>query len=100
MYQRYYSGFLPRLVLGAEHSLNLQRREETLHRRIFPALSTSAYAVGDALIDQQALEVLAAYWVNSTGRRNTFSQGGVYGTTCRVDAEVDGLRSDAFAGCL
>lgn len=36
--------------------------------------------------------------VNSTGRRNTFDRG-VYGTTCRLDAEVDGARSDAFARC-
>jgi hypothetical protein len=37
--------------------------------------------------------------VNSTGRRNTFDQGVVYGTTCRVDEEVDGARGDAFARC-
>ncbi|CAI8857857.1 transposase [Pseudomonas sp. IT-P253] len=35
---------------------------------------------------------------DSTGRRNTFDRG-VYGTTCRLDAEVDGTRSDAFARC-
>ena len=40
-----------------------------------------------------------AYKVNSTGRRNTFDQGVVYGTTCRVDEEVDGARGDAFARC-
>ena len=39
------------------------------------------------------------YWAYSTGRRNTFNQGGVYGMTCRMDAEVDGAKSDAFAGC-
>ena len=49
------SGFVP----GAKHSFNLQRREEALHRRIVPALSAPAHAAGDALIDQQALEVLA-----------------------------------------
>ena len=39
------------------------------------------------------------YWAYSTGRCNTFNQGGVYGATRRVDAEVDGARGDAFAGC-
>ena len=52
-------GFVPRLVPGAQHSFDLQRREETLHRGIVPALSAPAHAAGDALIDQQALEVLA-----------------------------------------
>ncbi|WP_306424234.1 cytochrome-c peroxidase, partial [Pseudomonas aeruginosa] len=33
---------------------------------------------------------------DSTGRRNTFDHGGVYGTTCRVDAEVDGARGNAL----
>ena len=36
--------------------------------------------------------------VYSTGRRNTFDRG-VYGTTCRMDEEVDGAGSDAFARC-
>ena len=43
-------GFVPRLVLGAEHSFDLQRREETLHHRIAPALFAPAHAAGDALI--------------------------------------------------
>jgi hypothetical protein len=38
------------------------------------------------------------YWAHSTGRRNTFNQGGVYGATCSMDADVDGARSDAIAG--
>ena len=53
------TGFIPRLVPGAKHSFNLQRREETLHRRIVPALTAPTHAAGDALIDQQALEVFA-----------------------------------------
>ena len=52
-------GFVPILVPGAKHSFDLQRREEALHRRIVPALSAPAHTAGDALIDQQALEVLA-----------------------------------------
>ena len=50
-------GFVPSPVLGAKHSFDLQCREETLHRRIVPALTAPAHAAGDALIDQQALEV-------------------------------------------
>ena len=53
------TGFVSGFVPGAEHSFNLQRGEEALHRRIVPALSAPAHAAGDALIDQQALEVLA-----------------------------------------
>ena len=33
-------GFVPRLVSGAEHSFDLQRREETLHRRIDAPMSS------------------------------------------------------------
>jgi hypothetical protein len=36
-------------------------------------------------------------WVDSTGRRNTFNQGGVYGPTCGLDAQVDGAWCDALA---
>ena len=38
-------------------------------------------------------------WADSTGHRNTFNQGGVYGTTCRVDEEFNEPWSDALAGC-
>ena len=51
--------FVSGFVLGAKHSFNLQRREEALHRRIVPALAAPTHAAGDALIGQQALEVLA-----------------------------------------
>jgi hypothetical protein len=33
---------------------------------------------------------------DSTGRRNTLNQGGVYGTTSAVVAQVDVVRSDAL----
>ncbi|WP_305827478.1 hypothetical protein, partial [Pseudomonas aeruginosa] len=39
---------------------------------------------------------IAVFKADSTGRRNTFDHGGVYGTTCRVDAEVDGARGNAL----
>jgi hypothetical protein len=35
----------------------------------------------------------------SIGRRNTINHGGVYGSTCGVDAEVNGTRCDALTGC-
>ena len=53
------ASFVSGFVLGAKHSFDLQRREEALHCRIVPALSTSTHAAGDALIGQQALEVFA-----------------------------------------
>ena len=37
--------------------------------------------------------------VDSTGRRNTSDYGGVYGTTSRMDAKVDGEMDDALARC-
>ena len=37
------------------------------------------------------------YWADSTGRRNTFNQGGVYGATCRVDTEIDVNALEVFA---
>lgn len=51
--------FIPRLVLGAKHSFNLQRLEEALHCRFVPAHIVSAHAAGYAQISQQALVVLA-----------------------------------------
>ena len=53
------TGFVPRLLPSAKHSFDLQCREETLHRRIVPALAPATHAAGDALIGQQALEVFA-----------------------------------------
>ena len=41
---------------------------------------------------------MMALQADSIGRRNTFNQGGVYGTTYRVNAEVDRGRSNALAG--
>lgn len=37
--------------------------------------------------------------LDSTGRRNTFDHGGVYGTTGRMDAKIDGEMDDALAKC-
>ena len=82
-------GFVPRLVPGSEHSFDLQRREETSYRRIVPALSTPAHAAGDALIDQQALELFVGVSGGFNRSSQHLNQGGVYGTTREVDAEVD-----------
>ena len=41
---------------------------------------------------------ITAIPANSTGRRNTFDRG-VYGTTRRMDAKINGPGSDAFSRC-
>jgi len=38
-------------------ALDSQRRESALNRGLVPTLAPSAHAAGDALIDQQSLEV-------------------------------------------
>ena len=92
-------GFVSILVPGAKHSFDLWRREEAFHRRIVSALSAPAHTAGDALIDQQALEVLAGVLGVFNRSSQHLNHGGVYGATRGVDAEVDWARSNALARC-
>jgi hypothetical protein len=39
---------------------------------------------------------LSGFSADSTGRRNTFTNGGVYGPTCWLDAEFDWASGDAI----
>ncbi len=51
---------IPGGVATPVHPLQLQRREEALHRRIVPAIAPAAHAAGDVLLGQQPLKLLAA----------------------------------------
>ncbi|EJL80033.1 transposase [Variovorax sp. CF313] len=44
-------------------------------------------------------DILKKAAADSTGRRNTFNHGGVYGTTRGVDAQVSGARCNALTRC-
>jgi len=47
--------------------LLLERGEEALHRRVVPAIRSAAHAVGDAVLDKQALVVLAGVLAAAVG---------------------------------
>ena len=46
-------------IVGTVCTLDLERREEALHRRIVPAVTTAAHAAGHAVLAQRPLELLA-----------------------------------------
>ena len=53
------SGFVTRAIGFARRALGLERGEEALHRRVVPHVARPAHAADHAMIDQQALELLA-----------------------------------------
>ncbi len=80
-------------------SFLLQAAEEGFSDCVVPAVTPAAHAGQQCIVFAPAVEVI-------TGKLGVFNRssqhlnlGGVYGTTRRVDEEVDGARSDALAGC-
>ena len=53
------SALVARAILRPTRALGFQTREETLHRRVVPDVTTTAHAAGDAKLRQQRLEALA-----------------------------------------
>ncbi len=79
--------------------LHFQIQEETLHCRVIPAVGPAAHAAQQAMLFQQRLMLSAGVLGVFNRSSQHLNLGGVYGTTRRVDEEVDGARSDALAGC-
>jgi 4-oxalocrotonate tautomerase len=58
---------IPRVVLLSVHALRLQAREETLHCRVVPDVPLPAHRAGNAVIGEQALELLALVLASLVG---------------------------------
>lgn len=88
-------------VLNAQYAAHPERFVKGCPTVVWPPASVS-HQPGSAGGRKYRRDGLCRYlldMVDSTGRRNTFDYGDVYGTACRVDAAVDGARGDALARC-
>jgi len=77
------------------HYLEAEVARRTRESRLVRDVSIRALA---NLADVRDNET-GAHMVDSTGRRNTFDIGGVYGKACGVDAGIDRAWSDALTRC-
>ena len=79
--------------------LLFEAAEEAFSHSIVETITNTDHVPIKPCISRSRRYSLLAYWVDSTGCRNTFDHGGVYGATSRMDAKVDGEMDDALARC-